>query len=542
MSISVEIEEDLFWNKFYIDDVFLYFKGHVYSHTIDSILKTIKNASLKDVISFIKSLEGNFSIVIQKKDFVLMVVDTVCSTPLFFTKIESNFYINHNPTKLIQKNKFKKYIRDDSILELSMSGYVVGNKTIYRDLYSLRAGELVVFQNNNFKYIQYYKYFGEVKYKDYNEYIEELSEVTLNIFRKMLKEIGSKQIIIPLSAGNDSRLVASVLKYLGAKNVKCYSYGSVGNFEANIANIVAKKLGYEWMFIPLTHKDEKKFYKSSEYKDYLKFSETYCSVPFIQSLSTIKHLKEIGWVDDDAIFINGNSGDFISGAHINALVKDMNGSNDKEKRKENILNNLIKKHFSLWGYLKTGKNIEKIKNTLWCEIVTDNGELQEIGKDHIFYEYSELINRQSKYVVAGQKAYEFYNYKWMLPLWDCEYLHFWQKIPAEFKVNQQLYVDMLKKKNYGNVWGGDIPVNKKTITPIWIIPIRFLFKAPFALFGVKGRKLWRTFEVSVFYYWMDALHMVNITKYSIMIRSIFKKPRNHVSWQTEDYLKNLINE
>ena len=42
----------------------------------------------------------------------------------------------------------------------------------------------------------------------------------------MLTEIGDRQIIIPLSAGNDSRLVASILKYLGAKNVKCYSYGT----------------------------------------------------------------------------------------------------------------------------------------------------------------------------------------------------------------------------------------------------------------------------------------------------------------------------
>ena len=110
----------------------------------------------------------------------------------------------------------------------------------------------------------------------------------------MISRIGDRQIVVPLSAGNDSRLVASVLKHLGAKNVKCYSYGTKGNFEAKIAKIIADKLGYEWKFVPLTHKSEKKFYASDEFKLYLDYSETFCSVPYFQGLSTIKYLKDLG--------------------------------------------------------------------------------------------------------------------------------------------------------------------------------------------------------------------------------------------------------
>ena len=140
-----------------------------------------------------------------------------------------------------------------------------------------------------------------------------------------------------------------VLKHLGAKNVKCYSYGTKGNFEAKIAKIIADKLGYEWKFIPLTHKSEKKFYASDEFKLYLDYSETFCSVPYFQGLSTLKYLKDLNWIDNDAIFINGNTGDFISGGHINQKL----GLNIKaqsintEFRKENILNLLIDKHFSM---------------------------------------------------------------------------------------------------------------------------------------------------------------------------------------------------
>ena len=380
-----------------------------------------------------------------------------------------------------------------------------------------------------------------IKYKKHDEYIEELTEVTLNIFRKMLRQIGDKQIIVPLSAGNDSRLVASILKHLGANNVKCYSYGSIGNFEANIAEVVSKKLGYEWIFIPLSHKSEKKYYASKDYQKYLKFSETYYSVPYIQGLSAIKYLKDMNWIDEDAIFVNGNSGDFISGGHISLLEDPLYGHSNKEQRKENLLSHLTEKHFSLWGYLKTEKNIKKIKEKLWHEMTLACGEnLQKQEEDHLFYEYSEFINRQSKYVITGQRVYEFYKHEWRMPLWDDEYLYFWQKVPYEFKKNQKIYLDMLKEKNFGNVWGMDIPVNKKTITPNWIIPIRFLFKIPFGLFGKSGKRCWKQFDKSIFYYWMDVTHMMDIVNYLVVVRDFFKKPRHHLSWQSKIYLSNKI--
>ena len=305
--INCTLKHQGLWSKYSKKNITIWIKGYFYSHTIDEMVDKFSIIKKSEVASYIKSIDGHFAIIIKRHDLTFLIVDKVRSAPLFFTKIKNDFYVDCDPKNLVNLSGFNKRINENAYLEIAMSGFVIGNKTIYKNLYSLKAGEVVILEDNSYEYLQYYRYHNDIANKIFNEYLDELTDVTLNIFRKMLKQIGNRQIVIPLSAGNDSRLVASILKHLGARNVKCYSYGTIGNFEAKIAKLISQKLGYEWKFIPLTHKSEKKYYASKSYKEYLDYSETYCSVPYIQSLSTMKYLKDMHWINQDAVFINGNS-------------------------------------------------------------------------------------------------------------------------------------------------------------------------------------------------------------------------------------------
>ncbi len=534
---NINIRINKFWKKFEKDKVNIWFKGYIYNYSIDKLIEIFKEIKKDEIPSLIESIDGHFAFIVQRDDLTFISVDKIRSVQLFFIKIKNQFYIDCDPKNLVKLKEFDKKINEDAELELAMSGFTIGNKTIYKSLFSLKAGELVLFHQDSYKYIHYYKYFGELINKDFDEYMAELSNLTLKIFQKLLKKIGDRQIIIPLSGGHDSRLIASILNHLGVKNVKCYTYGTPGNFEAIIAKKIAEKLGYEWKFIPLIRKLEKQYYASNEYNNYLKFSETFCAVPFIQSLSSIKYLKEMDWINHDAIFINGLSGDFISGGHAEIKNNITNDSTNFDTRRENILNQLIKKHFSLWGDLKTEQNLNKIKKTLWDEIVEGCGNLFNKNQDHLFYEYSEFIDRQSKYVLKKQKVYEFYGYDWRLPFWDTEYLLFWQKVPLSYKLKQKLYKEMLKKNNFGNVWSDDYFLDNKSITPKWIIPLRFICKIPFSLFGNIGRKAWKQVDINLFKYFMSIPHTWDMYNYLRIVKDIFRKPRHSVSWQSEDYIK-----
>ena len=75
-----------------------------------------------------------------------------------------------------------------------MSGYTIGNKTIYKNLLTLKAGEIVFFKDNKYKYLNYFKYYGKIDNKNFEDYKKELSKITLSIFRKILSRIGDRQV------------------------------------------------------------------------------------------------------------------------------------------------------------------------------------------------------------------------------------------------------------------------------------------------------------------------------------------------------------
>ena len=65
-----------------------------------------------------------------------------------------------------------------------MSGFTIGNKTLYKDLCTLKAGEAVIFRNNGHKYIQYHKYYSEISNGNFDEYIKTLTNLTLKFLTK----------------------------------------------------------------------------------------------------------------------------------------------------------------------------------------------------------------------------------------------------------------------------------------------------------------------------------------------------------------------
>ncbi|MBT5400309.1 hypothetical protein HOL24_07195 [bacterium] len=537
------------WKYYKRSDYTLWFKGYVTNYKMSELhmeLKCIVSNYSKiniDVLKeWIKGVKGHFAIVIDFDGCVFATTDKISSIPLYYVEREGEAIIgNHAPSLKRYANIDSKEKNSDAILEIAMSGYTVGRKTIFNDLYQLTAGECLLSCNQYFVTEYYYTYLPKFTASYDKAYAKKkFSESVLVALTELIENNQGRQIAIPLSDGFDSRLIASGLNFLGAKDVICFSYGSINSNESYTSQAVSNKLGYQWFHVPLTYKSQKEFFSSEDFERYKEDFNSLSSTTFVQDISAIQKIRQNNLISSDAVIVNGNTGDFISGGHIpRSLTKGNLEDNNPDKLLASSWNEFLDKHFSLWGMLRNKNNNKFIINEL-NSLLESRGIDRLVDNEQLYgvFESMEFLGRQSKYIVNMQRAYEFYGYSWHMPLWSESMLDFWECVPQEYKVNQRLYKDTLYENNWGGVWS-DIPINNKLIQPSWLRYIRLLSKI---LLYPYSKNAWYRFERNVFQYHLDEVKNSVIVPYRKVLLDR-RGQRHWLSWLTELYLiENGIND
>ncbi len=532
---SVENNKILFivdstYKRFCMEDCTIWIKSNFEEKRLDSLISNLLilissgNEAQGKISCFIRNIQGNFSLIVKSDIFSFIAVDKIRTYPLYYIVIDDQVVFSSNANKL--SKKYNLQVSMESALCIASAGYTIGNQTLFQGLNALCAGEFALF-TDKLELKTYYMYSPwKEKGQQKKELLSELETIVLELVSKIYHDNIDKTIVIPLSAGFDSRLIVSAFKEIGATNILCISYGTKGNSEALTAKKVAEKLGYKWEFIPLDIKRHRQFQRTKVYSDYLDVVDSGLSIPFMQDVTAIYFFKQSSTCPSDAIFINGNSADYIAGGHI-----PINSNNEITVNYSNLVEKILSKHFSLWPDLLNHKNLEVLQTLVSNEIsrvVKKDATPKEAA--HIF-EGFEYLNRQTKYVVSGQWNYDFFEYSWELPFWDEKFMNFWQTVPYEFKKNQLLYKEFVYKNNWGGVWD-DIPVNSIKISPIWLYYLRIVLKILCIPFGRSNfHKLDRKF----IYFHSEVLGLYAQWNYIDLIKEKMRF-RNVISWHSRDYL------
>ncbi len=531
--VQLEIAGRRGWTQIRHGDVTLWFTGHLHNHAPGSIARYLSAGvpAQPELVAWLKRLDGHFAFVAECPRWTLAVVDRVRSSPLLVAQTSDGWFLGPDGPKLVRLlGDDQTDVNRDAALTLGMAGYTLGESTLYRRLIQLRPGEYLLAQDGKVERVRYDTYRSWVVTQTPRPVLRtRLTEVTLGVLRKLIDSAGGRPIVVPLSAGLDSRLIASGLAHLGYRDVRCFAYGQPGNFEVEASRRIAGHLGLAWTFVPFTQARQRHAFASQLYREYLAYSDCCASVPFQQDFLAIRDLSESGWMPPEAVLVNGNSGDFITGGHIPAALH-APGKGDESERLERLFQALVAKHFSLWSSLKTSEHIELIRRQLMTEWERVKAVPGSPDVDHGLYEFIEFQERQCKYVITGQRVYEFFGYAWRLPLWDGDYLDFWQSVPLEYKVNQNLYKEMLEHENWGGVWRGWRV--HRYVTPRWTAVLRPVFKPFFAL---QPRDRWHKFERQYLKYWMDVVCNYAVVPYG-KVATDRRGFRNAIAWHVERYL------
>lgn len=480
--------------------------------------KIISNDNFQE---YIFDLDLNFYLIIWSDNFLFCTVDHVCSYQLLYEINNNEINIINNISSLkFKKNKFVEK-------SIYYSGYSIGNQTLYDELKSLLPCEYILYKNENLKLDNYYN--TDYKYQTEPNKIENLEETVSKLFNNLKQKYNHCNIIIPLSAGMDSRFILSALKYFNFKKIKLFTHYFLNKRDQKIAYQISKYLNYPIEFVNLKINYCKKIYRSENFNRYLDYNLTGNSINNHGDYISVQKLIKKNFIDlKTDIIMNGQSGDFITGNHIPFfLFQDKNNSTDELLEK--TLNYIIFKHYNLWSEKEINKDQMVIKDHIRKVYFNKISTRDEIIS---MYEKFEFENRQVKWVVGQQKVYDFLGLNCFLPLWSLLIIDFFsKKITLKQRKNQKFYRDFLINKNYSNVWK-NIPINPKEKFTFIFRSIRFITKCFFFFYG---KKKWHDFEKKYLNYFMDSTLVSTYYDYKVFVKTK-KIPRNTAALLARDYL------
>ncbi|MCF8381239.1 MAG: asparagine synthase C-terminal domain-containing protein [Bacteroidales bacterium] len=395
--------------------------------------------SFVDFEERVKYASGAFSVVIKKEEELFVSVDTIRSFPLFYVRVKGSWMISDNPYYLAGFGQFKD-ANSIAFTEFLAAGYVTGDETLIEGVRQVQAGENIRFKTDDLVSKFYFSYrVARVADEEYAELRKVAGEVIENAFGRFVKSLDGRTVVVPLSGGFDSRLIATMLKHYNYKKVICFTYGRNSSTEVTISKAVAEKLGFQWHFIEYTEELIKDFVNDDTFKNYYLAGSNLTSMFYLQEYFAVKYLKEKKLIPADSIFAPGHSGDFLAGSQLN-------------------------KHGNLSNQESDSKLVDRIFNIKYCYVRPNKGNAI-ILKERIARSLQEKFSREGDYAYSIQEdwdfkeklakfnfnsnsIYTFFGYEFRIPFWDQELVSFFKYLPLSAKLNKYLYDELIRAEYF----------------------------------------------------------------------------------------------
>ncbi len=463
-------------------------------------LQTLEIIDCSNAENLTKLLEEHFknqhdftSGVAETETHIVAWVDHIRSWPLFYNNNMVDFKISQNARECGDYNDANNVDLTSSI-EFAMSGYVTGNRTLCKDIFCIQPGEFITLnkkdkQLNTHRYFQYLPQIS-TDAQDTVERIAELNTLLDQITLKVIDKAQGRPIWIPLSGGLDCRIILCKLHEHGYKNLNTFTYGPKYNFEALHAKRVAKALNVPWVFVSPNKNTLRRYFNSDERKAFWKNTDGLKAISSMREFAALMHLRAKKLLPDNAILINGQSGDYITGGHISAVWGEQNNFTPSD-----LYSVLFNKHYALWKKLKTPYHEQILQNRIQ-EILPDNWTSAQTAMDGAELEEAwEYDGRQICLVANGQRSYDFFNYDWEMPLWDKALVNFCQTLSMPQKKGQALYKKYLQQYNYKNLFPAQEPhIWRWPLTMLWVVPCAKIIEK------LRGKKAKKDFYALMRYY------------------------------------------
>ena len=370
----------------------------------------------QDLIQRVQAANGFFAVIIQKQETIFATTDRLCRFPIFY----SNQIITDN------HRTFTTRIEWDALSHAfyCTSGAVLPGHTLLKSIRQLPPSGIATYQSQTWK-VETYDSFLCRKSEEQAISVEELDQVMTSVFERMIQSVSGRQIIVPLTAGNDSRLILCMLKRLHYTNVLCFTIEGKGGCEWNGASCAAQRLGYPHVKIDMQNENVRQllFHDLERFENYYRYVGGLTNFCWLAEYVAVLFLEKQGLLSEGAIFVPGHSGDMIGGSHLTkAKVNEHMSAVDLVRRMQYV------------GF-EYGID-ERVKETLSTYFTHS---LQDVYTPYSVYQNWVVQHRQAYQIVHSVRAYDFCGYDVRLPLWDTCLYKIFSHLPYSLLWNSNLY-------------------------------------------------------------------------------------------------------
>ncbi len=361
------------------------------------------------------SINANWAAVLVSNDELVLVEDVVRSHPLFYARVEGRWVVTDRPELMRQRlPHWQRNERQASVFPLI--GYALNEETLVQGVSSVEAASRVGLPRESSEPSTLF--WGIPQYAaqsvgDAERFERLYLEAIESDFRELLARVQARQLVVPLSGGVDSRLVAALLKKLGAENVLAFTYGMRGSPEVKVSKSVADALGIPWIFIEFDLARAHRAWFSEESASFRADTWSASALPHIQDWFALREAARLTLFQPGAVVVPGHT---AVGAMHNEELLAGNASGKEVAR-------AIADHHFL-GRPST-RALEK--NQEFRRAIKRTAEQVPPGPRRVqsFVEWFNVRERQAKYINNSMSAYEHFGWDWALPLYWPRSLDAW---------------------------------------------------------------------------------------------------------------------
>lgn len=430
----------------------------------------------ESIAALASALEGFFAAVVPAAAATYLVADRARSIPLYYA---TDGRIVSDRGRLVREatDADADPVAESEFL---LTRYVTGPETVWAGVAATRPGEVVALADGGVRRDRYWAYWpaGTDPPEDPLGTLRSGFETALD---RLERVADGRPIVVPLSGGHDSRLLAAGLRARGHE-VVTFTFGRSGHPDVEVSREVAARLGVRWEFVPYDAATWREAYHGADCERYRTWAFGGDALPFLAEWPAVHRLVATDRVPDDALFCPGHTvatpserlpvfvgepprgaGDVDSDQTERADRADLEAADEPiDPTIDALVDRILERRYSLWDFdddAFAAAARERIRRgALGCR---DSDAVADPETAAAAYERWEWAGRMTTFTNGDLRVYEDAGLEWWLPLWDPAYVRAWERLPLASRRNKRLHA-ALAAEYYRSA--GDVTADRAGVT------------------------------------------------------------------------------